>query len=242
MPILVRPVREQLEHDRIIRLLQAKYKRKHEVAINVGTEQTAPVESGTAQVFPDLVLYGTERSRKLQGTVEVETGESVNSLEALAQWAPFSRLRAPFYLYIPPSSFDTVRRLCADHHIPVAEIWTYHVVADQVRFTMVHRSQEAIDAAAKAAAEKPEKPAAPAKPATPAVKASAKPAAEPAKAKTVEKSAKAEKAPAKAARPVAKAAAKTVKNGKASAAKAVAKKPAAKPAARVKAKPAARKR
>jgi hypothetical protein len=41
-PILVRPVREQLEHDRIIRLLQAKYKRKFDVAINPGTEQTAP--------------------------------------------------------------------------------------------------------------------------------------------------------------------------------------------------------
>jgi len=28
-PILVRPVREQLEHDRIIRQLQTKFKRKH---------------------------------------------------------------------------------------------------------------------------------------------------------------------------------------------------------------------
>jgi len=40
-PILVRPVREQLEHDRVIRLLQAKLKRKHDVAMNVGDEQTA---------------------------------------------------------------------------------------------------------------------------------------------------------------------------------------------------------
>ena len=42
-PILVRPVREQLEHDRVIRLLQAKYKRKFDVAINPGNEQSAPV-------------------------------------------------------------------------------------------------------------------------------------------------------------------------------------------------------
>ena len=41
-PILVRPVREQLEHDRVIRLLQAKLKRKHDVAINIGDEQTVP--------------------------------------------------------------------------------------------------------------------------------------------------------------------------------------------------------
>ena len=32
-PILVRPVREQLEHDRVIRLLQVKLKRKHDVVI-----------------------------------------------------------------------------------------------------------------------------------------------------------------------------------------------------------------
>ena len=55
-PILVRPVREQLEHDRIIRLLQAKYKRKFEVGINPGNEQGAPVGTGPAVTFPDLVL------------------------------------------------------------------------------------------------------------------------------------------------------------------------------------------
>ena len=62
-PILVRPVREQLEHDRVVRLLQAKYKRKFDVAINPGNEQTAPVGSGTTAWYPDLVLQ--ERGRKL---------------------------------------------------------------------------------------------------------------------------------------------------------------------------------
>jgi hypothetical protein len=73
----------------------------------------------------------------------VETGESVNTLEAMAEWGPFSRLRAPFYLYVPPNSLDTARRLCADHQVTVSEIWTYHTAADQVRFTMVHRAPEA---------------------------------------------------------------------------------------------------
>jgi hypothetical protein len=181
------------------------------------------------------VLFGQERGHRLQGTVEVETGESVNSLEAMAQWGPFSRLRAPFYLYIPPASIDSVRRLCLDHHIPVAEIWTYHVVADQVRFTMVHRSQEAIDAAAKAAAEKPEKPAA-AKVAPKATAADAKPAngakvangarpakdakpapeVKPAVAKpAVAKPAAAKPAAAKTAKPVAKTAKPVAKTTKA---------------------------
>jgi CheY-like chemotaxis protein len=86
----VRPVREQLEHDRVIRLLQAKYKRKFEVAINPGHEQTMPVGTGTDAWYPDLVLQSPDKSRKLLGVVEVETAESVNHLEAMSQWAALS--------------------------------------------------------------------------------------------------------------------------------------------------------
>jgi hypothetical protein len=141
-PILVRPVREQFEHDRIIRVLQARYKRKYEVAINPGAEQNASVDVGEIAMYPDLLLYSQERGRKLQGTIEVETTESVNTLEAMAEWGPFSRLRVPFFLYVPPASIDTVRRLCAEHEVVATEIWTYHTAADQVRFTMVHRVPE----------------------------------------------------------------------------------------------------
>ena len=146
-PILVRPVREQFEHDRVIRALQARYKRKYEVAINPGAEQNASVEVGEQPMYPDLVLFSVERGRKVQGTIEVETVESINTLEAMAEWAPFSRLRAPFYLYVPASSIDSVRRLCTEYAIAPAEIWTYHAAMDQVRFTMVHRDPSAARAA-----------------------------------------------------------------------------------------------
>ena len=139
-PILVRPVREQLEHDRVVRLLQAKYKRKFDVAINPGNEQTAPVAVGSSPWYPDLVLQSADRRPKLLGTVEIETAESVNSLEAMSQWATFSRFRAPFHLYIPVSSVDTAKRLCVALHIPVAEIWAYNSLGDQILFTLVHRS------------------------------------------------------------------------------------------------------
>lgn len=142
-PILVRPVREQLEHDRIIRQLQAKFRRKYEAGINPGAEQNAPVGTPPQLLFPDLVLYSLERTRKLQGLVEVETGESVNHLEALAQWAHFSRTRVPFYLYVPAGMVDVARRLSEDNQIHVSEIWSFHTVGDQVRFTMVHRSKDA---------------------------------------------------------------------------------------------------
>ena len=187
-PILTRPVREQLEHDRVIRLLQARYKRKHDVVINPGPEQNQSVMVGELAVFPDLLLYSTERGRKLQGTVEVETGESVNQLEALAEWGVFSKLRVPLHVYVPPSSFESAKRLCEEHHIPVAEIWTFAVGFDQARFTMMYRSPHAAvpkpAKAPKPAAKPSVKPAAKAKPparkAAPAIakaKAKARPAA-----------------------------------------------------------------
>jgi len=141
-PILVRPVREQLEHDRIIRFLQGKFRRRYEVGMNPGAEQNVPVGTGAAAIYPDLVLNSQERGHRLQGVVEVETGESVNHLEALAQWAHLAKLRASFQLYVPAGMVDVARRLAEDNHIPVNEIWSYHSVGDQVRFTLVHRSRE----------------------------------------------------------------------------------------------------
>jgi hypothetical protein len=170
-PILVRPVREQLEHDRVIRLLQAKLKRKHEVAINLGEEQTAGLKIGPGQMFPDLVLTSQDKGHRLEGLIEVETGESVNHLEAMAQWAHFGRARAPFHLYVPASAVDIARRLCVENQVSYAEIWSYHTLGDQTRFTLVAKGT------AKPAPRVTEpKPAAKA-PAKPAAKA--KPAAEP---------------------------------------------------------------
>jgi hypothetical protein len=183
-PILVRPVREQLEHDRVIRLLQAKYKRKFDVGINPGMEQSAAIGTGTSAIYPDLVLQSTERSKKLLGVVEVETGESVNNLEAMSQWAAYGRLRAEFHLYVPASMIDVARRLCADMQISVAELWTYHPVGDQTRFTLVQRSTAAPEKAPRAARPEPAKPAAvpeavprPARRAAPAPAPRRKPAA-----------------------------------------------------------------
>ena len=167
-PILVRPVREQLEHDRIIRLLQAKNRRRFEAGINPGAEQNIPVISGTATFFPDLVLVSLEKGKRLQAVVEVETGESVNHLEALAEWAHFSRLRAAFHLYVPSGMVDVARRLCEDNQIHVSEIWSYFTVGEDVRFTLVHRSREVVQpprAVARVAI--PPRPAAKAKPSPP---------------------------------------------------------------------------
>ena len=149
-PILVRPVREQLEHDRIIRLLQTKLKRKYDVVANVGEEQTTGVRIGVGQMFPDLVLTSQDKGRRLEGIVEVETAESVNHLEAMAQWAHFGRSRAPFHLYVPTAAVDIARRLCVENDVAVAEVWSYHTIADQTRFTLVHRNSAPRAAASRA--------------------------------------------------------------------------------------------
>jgi hypothetical protein len=158
-PILVRPVREQLEHDRVIRLLQTKLKRRQDVVMNIGEDQTVPVRIGQVQIFPDLVLTSTDRGRKLLGTVEVETAESVNHLEAMAQWAHLGRARAPFHLYVPAGSVDIARRLAAENQVNVAEIWSYHTIGDQTRFTLVHRAPASESRRSAAAGGVPRRPA-----------------------------------------------------------------------------------
>jgi len=180
-PILVRPVREQLEHDRLIRFLVLKYKRKFEVAANVGDEVTSPVKLGTATFFPDLALTA---GKKLAGLVEVESGESVNNLEAMAQWVHFARARVPFHLYVPVHVYDAARRLCEANKVRVAEIWTYRSTNDG--FDLVRLFHDPSAGTGRAAPKA--KPAKAAKPAArPAAKAkpakAAKPVAAPSKKK-----------------------------------------------------------
>jgi hypothetical protein len=169
-PIFVRPVREQLEHDRLIRFLQAKYKRKLETTVNLGDEQVAPVKIGPGTFFPDVVMMD---GKKLAGLAEVETGESVNNLEAMAQWVHFSRARVPFHLYVPVQAYDVARRLADANDVRAAEIWTYRPTNDGFDLVrMFHDSSAASPGAAPKQKTKPAKPKAPTK-ATPKPKKAA---------------------------------------------------------------------
>jgi hypothetical protein len=178
-PILVRPVREQLEHDRIIRLLQTKFRRRFDVGINPGAEQNAAVGSGPTAIFPDVVLTSQDRGRKVVTVIEVETVESVNNLEALSEWVSFGRLRSSFHLYVPTAMMEVAKRLCTDHNVTVDEIHSYHMVGDELRFVPVYRAPVEVrvrSAAARAPA--PPKAAAPRKasPAKPAKGVARRPA------------------------------------------------------------------
>ena len=159
-PILVRPVREQLEHDRVIRLLQTKFRRRFEVGINPGLEQNVPVGTGPTAIYPDVVLTAQARGRRVHAVIEVETSESVNNLEALAEWAHLARLRPPFHLYVPAGSVDVAKRLCADNNIAVAEIQSYHLVGEEMRFIPVYKAPAEGRAGRPKSAKKPGKSAA----------------------------------------------------------------------------------
>lgn len=220
-PILTRPVREQLEHDRVIRELQAKYKRKTDVIINPGNEQNQSISVGDLVVFPDLLVFA-EGTKRLLITVEVETGESVNPIEARAEWGNFSKLKVPMHLYVPPACVEAVKRICDEYQILVSELWTYTTTFDQIRFTQVSKSPDApvvkIPERAAASGSGNGKPA--------VVKTKAAPVARPVAAKPATKA-----KPAARSKPAAKA--KPAPKAKAAS--------RAKPAPKPKAKPAAKK-
>lgn len=126
-PIYIRPAREQAEHDRLITFLEAQHEKKFEVLVNKGESRDFALKVGTATYFPDLIL---QQAKKPAGVIEIETGESTNNLEALAQWVHFGRSKVPFFLYVPVLMFDAARRFCEMHQVAVSEIWTYRPVFD----------------------------------------------------------------------------------------------------------------
>ena len=146
-PIFLRPIREQSEHDRVVRQLQARWRRRFSVVANPGAEREGSVRLGSQILHPDLILSTTEGGRRLHALVEVETAESVNHLEAMAQWAHYAKVRGAFYLYLPVGLADAARRLCEANKINVTEIWTYYIVGGQVRFAMSYRSPRATQSA-----------------------------------------------------------------------------------------------
>lgn len=140
-PIYIRPAREQAEHDRLILFLEAKYQKKFEVLINKGESKDYALKVGTGTYFPDLIL---QEAKKPAGVIEIETGESTNNLEALAQWVHFGKAKVPFCLFVPVLMYDAARRFCEMHQVTVAEIWTYRPLMDGFDLVRVFHDPQAV--------------------------------------------------------------------------------------------------
>ena len=76
--------------------------------------------------------------------------ESVNRLEALAEWAVLAKVRGAFYLYVPAGTADVALRLCEENKVKVSEIWSYYTIGSQIRFLMTYRSTSTAKAARRA--------------------------------------------------------------------------------------------
>jgi hypothetical protein len=124
-----------------------RWRRRFEVAANFGSEKTASVRLKGQFFYPDLILSTTEGVRRRNDLVEVETAETINHLEAMAQWSHYAKVKGSFFLYVPIGFADIAGRLCQQSKINVTEIWTYYFVGSQVRFTMSYRSPRATLAA-----------------------------------------------------------------------------------------------
>ncbi len=140
-PIYIRPAREQAEHDRLILFLEAKHGKKLDVLINKGDARDYALKIGLGTFFPDLIL---QEAGKLAGVIEIETGESTNNLEALAQWVHFGKAKAPFLLYVPVLAYDAARRFCEQNQVTVSEIWTYRPLMDGFDLVRVFHDPQAV--------------------------------------------------------------------------------------------------
>ncbi len=150
-PIYIRPAREQAEHDRLIGFLEAAHDKKYEVLTNKGDARDFALKVGTGTYFPDLIL---QDSKKPVRVIEIETGESTNKLEALAQWVHFGKSKVPFSLYVPVLMYDAARRFCEQHQVAVAEIWTYRPLFDGFDLVRVFDDPQASGKAGKGPAAK----------------------------------------------------------------------------------------
>lgn len=145
-PIYVRPAKEQIEHDRLIQFLEAQNKATFEVLTNKGESRDYALKIGAGTYFPDLIL---QDGKSLAGVIEIETGESTNNLEALAQWVHFGKAKVPFSLYVPVLMYDAARRFCDLNHVTVTEIWTYRPTWEGFELLRVFHDPDAVSKSGK---------------------------------------------------------------------------------------------
>ena len=66
-PILIRPIREQIEHDRIIRVLHARLRKEYDVEANLGDDRRAPLRVGRRDLLSRPRAHGHGRPEKVAG-------------------------------------------------------------------------------------------------------------------------------------------------------------------------------
>lgn len=109
-------------HDRVIREIgEHLNQEKFDVYTNPNQEKNA----GIGDNYPDVIL--TEKgTRTVKFFMEVETVESVSSVEAMAQWTKYyNEINATFYLVVPVTVINKAKELCQKANVN-ARFTTYY--------------------------------------------------------------------------------------------------------------------
>ena len=104
--------------------------KRRPLPVRIGQVQTLPGSGAyVGRPRPQAGRNGRGRDRRI--------GQPPRSHGAVG--AP-GQARAPFHLYVPAGSVEIARRLAAENQVNVAEIWSFHTLGDQTRFTLVHKT------------------------------------------------------------------------------------------------------
>ena len=97
----------EYEHDGVIHHIQSELARlcpDHYFWSNPGSNKNMPVASGTAFVYPDIVVFSIVQNR-IVCVIEVETQTSVSDFEARQQWKKYADTGCEFWLLVPASKW-----------------------------------------------------------------------------------------------------------------------------------------
>lgn len=111
----------QNEHDNVI---QAALNNLDKVNFTVYTNPNNQKNANINGHYPDIIIT-PKNDNTVKFTIEVETADSINSLE-INQWRTFSQLSGTFYLLVPLSSKNLAELLCRQNNIKV-RFGTYRI-------------------------------------------------------------------------------------------------------------------
>ena len=118
---LRRDPEEQRLHDVVAVALGAQYERLgHPVFVNRGPKKSMGVQGK----YPDVVVM-KRRGNAVMHVIEVETGASVNAVEAARQWTEYDEVYERWFLAVPKHSRAVAKRLIGEHDLQRVELITW---------------------------------------------------------------------------------------------------------------------
>lgn len=120
---------ENIHDSVVLQIVPRLNTEKYDVYTNPGQEKNA----GIGDNYPDVVL--TEKGdTTVRFIMEVETEDSVNTIEALNQWKKYVKeINATFYLVVPISMLTRAKNLCQQNGIN-ARFTTYTIQNNTINF------------------------------------------------------------------------------------------------------------